>query len=179
MSNPAVFPASYVRLQTMADGTLRLTLDVEPMHSQKAFSLCEKPGVTFALARLTDDAAKQQMQDDFAEQSSDNSGQLPKEKKVLPTANDVLGILKDDWKPREVKKNLLSVECAYWCKTPKFWEFVNEHFTTGIDGEDMAAGFVRGYLHIKSRAELDSTCEARDVYIRDIQTPYRSFINRD
>lgn len=38
--------------RTMADGTLRLTVDIEPRHSQAAFALFGAPGTPMALAAL-------------------------------------------------------------------------------------------------------------------------------
>ena len=45
-------PASTVRCQTMADGTLRVTLDVEPSHAQAAFALLGSPGQPCAIVAL-------------------------------------------------------------------------------------------------------------------------------
>lgn len=44
--------ASSVGVKTMADGTLRLSVDIEPMHAQAAFALFGKPGQPLALAAL-------------------------------------------------------------------------------------------------------------------------------
>ena len=44
--------ASSVRVSTLADGTLRLSVDIEPMHAQAAFALFGKPGQPLALAAL-------------------------------------------------------------------------------------------------------------------------------
>ena len=44
--------ASSVRVQTLADGTLRLIVDIEPRHANEAFQLFGAPGVSMALARL-------------------------------------------------------------------------------------------------------------------------------
>lgn len=44
--------ASSVGVRTMADGTLRLTVDIEPRHAKDAFSLFGAPGVPMALAAL-------------------------------------------------------------------------------------------------------------------------------
>jgi len=44
--------ASSVRAATMADGTLRITVDIEPRHSQAAFALFCVPGTPMALAAL-------------------------------------------------------------------------------------------------------------------------------
>jgi hypothetical protein len=48
--------ASSVRVSTMADGTLRVVLDVEPRHAQDAFRLFGSPGTPVALAALVDGA---------------------------------------------------------------------------------------------------------------------------
>lgn len=44
--------ASFVRAQTMADGTLRLIVDVEPCDAVAAFGLFGQPGTAMALAAL-------------------------------------------------------------------------------------------------------------------------------
>lgn len=44
--------ASSVRLNTMADGTLRITCDVEPRFANDAFKLFSAPGTPMALAAL-------------------------------------------------------------------------------------------------------------------------------
>jgi hypothetical protein len=44
--------AASVGIKTMADGTLRLTVDVEPANAQAAFSLFGAPGTPMALAAL-------------------------------------------------------------------------------------------------------------------------------
>lgn len=48
----AAIEASAVRCQTMADGTLRLVVDIEPRHAQAAFRLFGSPGTAVALAAL-------------------------------------------------------------------------------------------------------------------------------
>ena len=48
----SVIEASSTACKTMADGTLRITVDVEPRHAQAAFALFGSPGVPMALARL-------------------------------------------------------------------------------------------------------------------------------
>lgn len=44
--------ASSVRVSTLADGTLRLLVDIEPRHANAAFALFGSPGVPMALAAL-------------------------------------------------------------------------------------------------------------------------------
>jgi hypothetical protein len=48
----SVIEASTVRLQTMADGTLRMTVDVEPRNARDAFALFGMPGTALALAGI-------------------------------------------------------------------------------------------------------------------------------
>jgi len=48
----SVIEGSSVALKTMADGTLRISVDVEPRHAQDAFRLFGAPGTAMALAAL-------------------------------------------------------------------------------------------------------------------------------
>jgi hypothetical protein len=48
----SVIPASSVRVTTMSDGTLRLSVDIEPRDAQAAFRLFGAPGTAIALAAL-------------------------------------------------------------------------------------------------------------------------------
>ena len=44
--------------RTLVDGTLRVSVDVEPRHAQAAFAMFGAPGTPVALARLTPEAAQ-------------------------------------------------------------------------------------------------------------------------
>lgn len=48
----AVIPAIARTLKTLADGTVRINLDVEPSYRDTAMCLFGEPGVTVAVARL-------------------------------------------------------------------------------------------------------------------------------
>lgn len=48
----SAIPASSVNLKTMADGTLRISFDIEPIHAQDAFKLFAAPGTQAAIAAL-------------------------------------------------------------------------------------------------------------------------------
>lgn len=50
----SAIPASSVNLKTMADGTLRISFDIEPIHAQDAFKLFAAPGTQAAIAALRD-----------------------------------------------------------------------------------------------------------------------------
>lgn len=59
-----VIAASSVNVKTMADDTLRLTVDIEPRHAQEAFAMFGSRGTPLALARLTQSAAGEAMAKD-------------------------------------------------------------------------------------------------------------------
>jgi hypothetical protein len=59
---PAIISAATVSCKTMADDTLRVSFDIEPADAQIAFQLFGRRGTAVAIAALTDDAAKTDMQ---------------------------------------------------------------------------------------------------------------------
>jgi hypothetical protein len=70
MSSESIIPVTYRRSRTMADGSIRVEVDIEPRHALGAFTLFHEPGVMGALARLTQEAAAgHQQRQAFAEPS--------------------------------------------------------------------------------------------------------------
>ena len=57
--------ASTVGVKTMADDTLRLTIDIDPRYAGEAFALFGKRGSACAIARLTNEAAVEEMRDEI------------------------------------------------------------------------------------------------------------------
>jgi hypothetical protein len=55
-------------VKTMADGTLRLTVDISPVHARDAFVLFGTPDAPVVLARLNQEAAKTSAQKEIIEQ---------------------------------------------------------------------------------------------------------------
>lgn len=62
MSDAAIIPITSRSCRTLADGTLRITVDVEPMHSTAAFQLFGQPDQPGALARITQSVAAYELQ---------------------------------------------------------------------------------------------------------------------
>jgi hypothetical protein len=52
MDAPALIEATSVSLKTLADGTLRITVEVEPYNALDAFTLFRQPGTVMALAAI-------------------------------------------------------------------------------------------------------------------------------
>lgn len=55
--NYSVVQGTTTTVRTMADGALRISIDIDPRYAQLAFSLFGAPGSPVALARLTHEAA--------------------------------------------------------------------------------------------------------------------------
>ena len=62
MDDSNLIQASSVRCQTMADGALRIMFEIDAGQQNEAFQLFGAPGSPAVIARLTDDAAKSDMQ---------------------------------------------------------------------------------------------------------------------
>jgi hypothetical protein len=95
----SAIPCASVSLKTMADGTLRISFDIEPMHAQDAFRLFAAPGTPAAIAAL----------------------QVGYEAKspIIPNYPE-----KDNSKP---KGGALSKLAGMWCASPEFqtWSKTN------------------------------------------------------
>lgn len=71
--------ATYIKMSTLVDGTMRVVLDIEPTAASDAFAMLGAPGSPIALARITDAAAVAQ----------DRKAQGASEKKPLSVASKV------------------------------------------------------------------------------------------
>lgn len=56
-------------LKTMADGSLRVTVEIQPQDAKNAFDMLGSPDTPIAIARLTQEASKQQAQDETIEKA--------------------------------------------------------------------------------------------------------------
>ena len=70
--------ASTVGVKTMADDTLRLTIDIDPRHAGEAFALFGNRGSACAIARLTNESAVNEMRSDPAPEEKPKGGALAK-----------------------------------------------------------------------------------------------------
>jgi len=160
-------PASTVSLKTMADGTLRISFDVEPGQAQDAFKLFAAPGTQVAIAALKDGS--------FLEQS----------KEVDRGLNIGLGATINiaEPKPREQLGDAC-YRTVLWCNEPSFWNFVNGAIFTNdadvlfVDSVVTAADAVKNICKVYSRKELDTDPEANKTWHREIRQPYADYLKR-
>jgi len=139
-------PASSVRCQTMADGTLRVVLDVEPAQARDAFALFCAPGTAVALAALVPEHLR-----------------APAPVSVAPEP------VAEKPKGAEIAKWL-----GIRCNEPEFWTFLEnlERVNFPIGNKDEAAYWVRKLCGVESRAEIDNDPEAAERFHRLIRGPY-------
>ena len=151
----SAIPASSVSMKTMADGTLRISFDVEPSHAQDAFKLFAAPGTQVAIAALKDGS--------FLEQSAP----------ILPNSTEL--------KPR-AQLGDACYRTVLWCNEPSFWDFLNScPLRYGLRvalGPATAADKVRDICNVKSRKELDTDPEANLIWHREIRQPYADYLKR-
>lgn len=88
--------ASTVSVKTMADDTLRLTIDIDPRYAQEAFSLFGSRGVSCVVARLTQEAAQKAAQSEAAATAAEK-----------PKGGDLAKL------------------AGQFCANPDFWEFID------------------------------------------------------
>lgn len=139
----AVVPASYVKLSTLTDGTVRVVIDIEPAGRAAAFALFDAPGVPVAVARLTNEAA---VAHDRAQQAEPPADPLPPHK--LPTP--------------------LSSKVAMTCGERSFLTFLQWFDPEGFGAveasgcAEAATQYVRDYCGVASRRDIRPGTPAAD-----------------
>ena len=147
----SVIEGSSVSVKTMSDGTLRLSIDIEPRNAQAAFMLFGAPGRAVALAALLDGhgAASDTTPERVAE---------PKEK--------------------ERKGGEWAKLAGMWCSDPEFWRWLNSErgFAGRASGAHASAVALRELCGIQSRAELDHDPAALARFNTEVRHPFMKWM---
>lgn len=134
-------------VKTLADGTLRLSVDISPIHAQDAFKLFGSPDVPMALARLTVEASKERAQAEMVEDK-------PK------------GGYLSQW---------LAMRCnepEFW----EFVDNKFYNGAGLVDNFDFCDEIVKGWLQIASKTELDNNENAAARFHSEIRQPYAKWL---
>ena len=143
----SAIPCASVNLKTMADGTLRISFDIEPMHAQDAFRLFAAPGTPAAIAALqVGYAAVDPVQPVIGN----------------PTTKPAIGPL-----------CMLAVQ---WCRMPEFWAWLETDPDNAARSEHGAASCVQAMCEVESRKELDTNPEAAARFHRMIRGPFTKYM---
>ncbi|MBI5270659.1 MAG: hypothetical protein HY856_13390 [Burkholderiales bacterium] len=157
-----VIEAAAMRCRTMADGTLRIEVEIEPVHATQAFTLFGRPGAPVALAALRAGYAA--------------AGNDPAPSYEAPQSKLALG-------------SGLARLAAMWCNNEKFQAWTRRSFpflwsqVTGELGEELpasevAAEVVRRHCGVESRAELDTNEVAGRQFNEAFRLPFREVLER-
>ena len=135
-------------VKTLADGTLRLTIDIEPNNAQEAFKYFGMPDVPMAIARLTQEASIEHAQ--------------------TGTINEPKGGAGSQW---------LAVRCGepvFW----RFIEFAVGLNDGWIESVEMCDAEVKLYLNIISKKEVDNNKLNEQRFREMIRNPYTDWVAR-
>ena len=139
--------AASVGVRTMADGTLRLSVDIEPRHAQAAFKLFGAPGTPVALAALK---TKAQQED------KPKGGALSQWVAMRCAEGDFRLWLSETY-------------ATEWRDTPTHAGPLSGRWPNSAEH---AANVVRKLCGVTSRAEIDNDAEARERFERVIRAPW-------
>ncbi len=135
-------------VKTMADGTLRLTVDISPIHAQNAFRMFGSPDVPVALARLTTEAATASAQQETIAHGERLTG---------------LALLAVQW----------CSDPNFWA----WLNTQNTHDDLVIaKSEKDASAIIKTWCGIESRKELNINADAAAIFNQDIRGPYMQWI---
>lgn len=158
-------------MKEMADGTIRVSIDIDPIHRAAFFEMFGQIDMPVALAPLVADFERRQ-----APIAADSGHQAP-----MATY--------------EPKRGLLSQWAAMRCNEIDFRKFIRPIYDKIMGGDGSGYGDVTPdgdfdgqcdkwarhcilvICDIESRAELDSNHHAREIFDRVIRLPYIEYIN--
>jgi hypothetical protein len=131
----------------MADGSLRIEVEVEPQDAQQAFALFGRPGAPMALAALAVGHA------------------AVKEPEPLQQSEKPKGGARSQWVAMRCNEPAFQ---QWLCRAfPLDWQRLPSETASGV-----AANVVRKVCGIESRAELDSSPAAARYFDELIRAPY-------
>lgn len=138
--------ASTVSVKTMADSTLRLTIDIEPNDAATAFQLFGMRGTPVALARMTKEAAVAEGRKAFAQPE-----------------------------PKPAPGGALCKLAAIWSGSDDFRLFLAHTLNRSPSDVADPAEIIRTTCGVTSRAELDHNDRAAQIFHNTFRLPYQEW----
>lgn len=156
----SAIPCSSVSLKTMADGTLRISFDFEPMHAQDAFKLFAAPGTPAAIAAL-------------------QAGYLSKNDEKLDTSAERVQKTAET-EHEKPKGGPLAKLAGMWSADPEFWKWASNNVHRGdswnVEDANSAAEFIRKICEVSSRADLDHDDYAESLFHAHLRGPFQKYL---
>jgi hypothetical protein len=135
----------------MADGTLRISFDIEPDNAQDAFRLFAAPGTPAAIAAL-------------------QVGYMSKKDEKLDTSDE--HVQKSNETIHEPKGGALAKLAGMWCADKTFQAWLETDPDNAAPNESGATLCLYALCEIESRRELDHDPAAAERFNRLIRGPY-------
>jgi len=139
--------ASSGTYRSRVDGTIILSVEIEPRNASAALALFGMPGTPMALAALQVGYAQ-------ADAPKSESPPQPEKPKVGPLAK-LAGI---------------------WCADPEFWAWLKSEHPHQEWNAETSAEYIRGLCGIESRAELDHDPEAEALFHTYIRANFSKYL---
>lgn len=140
---------TFVKLATLADGSVRLTLDMQCSLSDVA-AMNLVPGVAFGIARITGEST------------------------ITPVTQPIAPVVAPTQEPKKKAGELCIVACNF-CKDPLFWKWLKEEWEYVAESELDAKHFLLDTLEIASRIEIDNSEVSRNNFMRYIRSPFMAW----
>jgi hypothetical protein len=138
--------------RTLVDGTIRITIEIEPRYALQAMAMLGMPGASIAVAGLV------------AAPDPEPEPEVEVEPAPEPAPE-----------PPPLKGGPLAMSVGMLCNDPNFQEFVHLHTGHG-PSRDVAAEYVRLFCRVSSRADLDHIHAAK-IRLQELMRQFRSFRN--
>jgi hypothetical protein len=156
-----------MRFRSMADGTVRFEVDVEPSHAMEALQLFGRPGAPVALAALTEGYAAK---DDTPEPAPEYT--TPEQTQALMQKGGALSKLAGQWCHNDVFQAWM--QRAF----PFLWNQVLKA-TPNVTRAEAAAEVIRKHCRVDSRAKLDHDRQAAEQFNISIRQPFSDYLVRE
>ena len=160
--------ATTVKCATLVDGTLRLTMDVEPGQAQDAFKLFGAPGRAVAIAAFKD--GKDTKVDAAVREIMAVHGPHIPEPRAARVARQITDAQREAAQANWNQLGTLCKTAVMWCNVPEFQQFV------GADNPAEASEQIKKACSINSRKELDTDPRAALAFRECILVPYQRYM---
>lgn len=157
-----IISAAAMRCKTMADGSLRIEVEVEPRDAQQAFAMFGRPGAPMALAALVQGYAAKPDTEPSPEPEKPKGGPLARlagQWCQMPEFHRWIGI-----KHSDALNHVIVLETGVI------------DFKDPETKADLAAKVVRHVCMVDSRAKLDSDPDARRLFNEYFREPFSAWL---
>lgn len=148
--------ASSGTYRSRVDGTIILSVEIEPRNASAALALFGMPGTPMALAALQ--AGYMSKNDDKLDTS---------EKRVQKTA---------EIEHEKPKGGPIAKLAGIWSADPEFWAWLKSEHQHQEWNAETSAEYIRGLCGIESRAELDHNPEAEALFHTYIRANFSKYL---